>query len=380
MLELQDILTRFSKKYLSSHSVSLPQQKALRAIECCRTAKLDGHMDVCHSCGSYRISYNSCGNRHCPKCGNLQKEQWILDRKAEILPVPYFHTVFTVPHDLNPLFLSNPDFLYSLLLKTASQTLSQLALDKKYLGAQIGLTLVLHTWGQNLSFHPHVHCIVPGGGLSPSGLTFVYSKKKFFIPVKVLSKVFRGKFLSLLKKAFYEKHLDFHGEAKAYASEQQFLTLVDSLYCTPWVVYCKKPFNNTDNMVEYLSRYTHKTAIYNNRLVSMTDSHVSFRWRDYRDGNKVKVMTLDVMEFIRRFLLHVLPSGFQKIRYYGLLSSRSRKTKLVKCFRILKLPMPQKVKLTRRELILKVFGLDISVCSHCGGSWSKYKTLLPATG
>jgi hypothetical protein len=202
MLELQDVFSRFAPSFLNSHPVHMEGIKATRAILNCRTAALGGHVDVCDSCEASKVSYNSCRNRNCPKCGNLKKEQWILDRTSELLPVPYFHTVFTVPHSLNPLFLANPTLLYALLFKAASQTLSQLALDKKFLGAQIGVTMVLHTWEQNLSFHPHVHCIVPGGGLSPSGCSFVRSKKKFFIPVKILSKVFRGKFLCFLKSAF----------------------------------------------------------------------------------------------------------------------------------------------------------------------------------
>lgn len=379
MLELQDILNHFGDSYKASHPLSLAQLKAVEAIESCRTKKLGGHLDVCDSCGSFKVSYNSCKNRNCPKCGNLKKEQWILDRKTEILPVPYFHTVFTVPHTINPLFLANEEVMYNILFQAASNTLTQLAMNKKFLGAQIGVTMVLHTWGQNLCFHPHVHCIVPGGGLSPSGLTFVQSRKKFFIPVKVLSRVFRAKLLELLKLAFDENKLKFIGECASWQLESEFLSQVDTLYRIPWVVYCKKPFKNTNNIVEYLSRYTHKTAIYNNRLVSMDESSVTFRYRDYRDKNTVKLMTLDAMEFIRRFLMHVLPPGFQKIRYYGIMSNRNRKTKLAKCFKLTG-TLPVKIaKLTAKDLILKVFGVDITICPHCGGHWFTYMTLLPST-
>ena len=295
-VELADIFNLYSQSYCEQYKLSAVQYKAINAIRNCRTAALGGHIQRCECCDAEIISYNSCRNRNCPKCGNLKKEQWILDRSSELLPVPYFHTVFTIPHELNGLFLLNQKLLYSLLFKAASETLTRLALDPKYLGAQVGVTMVLHTWGQTLSFHPHVHCIVPGGGLSPSGCSFVRSRKKFFIPVKVLSKLFRGKFLALLKRAFYEEKLD-------SAKLGSFQTLLDSLYAKDWVVYCKKPFRSPFYVVQYLSRYTHKTAIYSNRLVAMDEDSVTFRYRDYRD-NKVELLKLDAMEFIRRFMMH----------------------------------------------------------------------------
>jgi hypothetical protein len=379
MLELQDVFSRFASSFLDSHPVHVEGMKATRAILNCRTAALGGHVDVCDSCDASKVSYNSCRNRNCPKCGNLKKEQWILDRTSELLPVPYFHTVFTVPHSLNPLFLANPTLLYALLFKAASGTLSQLALDKKFLGAQIGVTMVLHTWGQNLSFHPHVHCIVPGGGLSPSGCSFIRSREKFFIPVKILSKVFRGKFLCFLKKAFEEQKLKFTGDSLPYAVPSAFLTLLGSLYEPAWVVYCKKPFKSSHHVVQYLSRYTHKTAIYNNRLMAMDETQVIFSYRDYKDQGKVKPLALDAMEFIRRFMQHVLPSGFQKIRYYGFLSNANRKTKLQTCLHLTRTPLKPKVKLTAKELILKLTGFDISRCP-CGGHWSQVLTLQPGGG
>lgn len=378
-LELQDIFSRFAPAFLDAHPVHSEGIKAAKAIVNCRTAALGGHVDQCDSCDGVKVSYNSCRNRHCPKCGNLKKEQWILDRTSELLPVPYFHTVFTVPHTLNPLFLANPSELYKILFKAASQTLSKLALDKKFLGAQIGVTMVLHTWGQNLSFHPHVHCIVPGGGLSPSGCTFLRSRKTFFIPVRILSKVFRGKFLHLLKRAFKEKKLKFTGEATAFAEPAAFLALLDSLYEPDWVVYCKKPFKSSHHVVKYLSRYTHKTAIYNNRLSAMNEDSVTFSYRDYKDQSKVKPLTLSAEEFIRRFLLHVLPSGFQKIRYYGFLSNCNRKSKLRQCMYLTRTPPKLKVKLTAKELIFKLTGVDISRCS-CGGNWCQVLNLHPGTG
>lgn len=380
VLELQQVFARFVGAYLHSHPVHPEGIKAAKAIVNCRTAALGGHLDQCDSCQDVKISYNSCRNRNCPKCGNVKKEQWILDRTSELLPVPYFHTVFTVPHQLNPLFLANPSVMYALLCKAAADTLAKLALDPKFLGAQIGITMVLHTWGQNLSFHPHVHCIVPGGGLSADGRSFVHSKKKFFIPVKVLAKVFRGKLLALVKKAYAEHSLQFAGTSMPLAEEPAFLALLDSVYALDWVVYCKKPFKSTYHVVQYLSRYTHKTAIYNNRLTAMDEATVTFRYRDYKDAGKVKLLTLDAMEFIRRFMQHVLPTGFQRIRYYGILSNCNRKTKLRKCLRLTRTALRPKVKLSAKELILKLTGKDISKCPSCGGNWRQVLSIDPRTG
>ncbi|BBH20428.1 IS91 family transposase [Paenibacillus baekrokdamisoli] len=380
MIELPDVFSHFAAPFLASHPVHVEGLKAAKAIVHCRTAALGGHLHQCDSCDDVKISYNSCRNRNCPKCGNLKKEQWILDRSSELLPVPYFHTVFTVPHQLNPLFLANPSLMYALLFKAASQTLTKLALDKKFLGAQIGVTMVLHTWGQNLSFHPHVHCIVPGGGLSPSGCSFVQSRKKFFIPIKVLSRMFRGKLLYLVKQAFAQQKLLFTGCSLPFAEESSFQALLDALYAMEWVVYCKKPFKTPYHVVQYLSRYTHKTAIYNNRLVAMDDASVTFQYRDYKDQSKVKSLKLDAMEFMRRFMLHVLPSGFQRIRYYGFLSNCNRKTKLHTCLRITRTPIKPKVKLTAKELILKLTGRDLSICPSCSGNWCQLTTLHPSDG
>ncbi len=370
MIELQTIFEKHGDRYRKSHALCLSQEKAMKAVRSCRTSTLGGHSDVCDSCGIIRISYNSCRNRNCPKCGNLKKEQWIQDRSAELLPVPYFHAVFTVPEELNVLFMANQAQMYNILFAAVSQTLIQLAKDKKHLGAQIGITTVLHTWGQNLGYHPHIHCIVPGGGISPSGLSFIRSRDKFFIPVKVLSRMFRGKLLEMTKTAWDEKKLRL---------DINFKALIDNLYRKEWVVYCKKPFRTSNQVVAYLGRYTHKTAIYNQRLIGMDDAGIRFRWRDYRDG-KTKVMQLDAMEFIRRFMMHVLPSGFQRIRHYGLLSNRNRSTKLMRCLRLIHTTIQNRVRLTARELILQNTGIDITLCPHCGGHWVTYNTIHPRGG
>ena len=379
MLELQDVFSRFGDTYLKENTVCYEGIKAIKAIKSCRTAALGGHIDVCEDCGTVYISYNSCRNRNCSKCGTVKKEQWIEDRKADLLPVRYFHTVFTVPHELNPLFMYNLDLMLSFLFKAASETLRVLAFDKKYLGASIGTTMVLHTWGQNLSFHPHVHCIVPGGGLSPSGVSFIKSGKKFFIPVKVLSKVFKGKFMDLLIKAYHEGRLDFKGDCEEFLNEACFMMFKDSLYKKNWVVYCKKPFKQTHHIIQYLGNYTHRVAIYNNRLISMDEYSITFRYKDYRDKNRQKIMTLDAMEFIRRFLMHVLPSGFQKIRHYGILSNRNRKTKLLLCQKLTGVSAMEKIKLNARELILKYISIDISLCKECGGNKKRIASLLPSS-
>ena len=329
MPELQDIFKSFQPKFLSP-----AQAKAFHRIRLCRTSTLGSHAQVCTQCGSMDVSFNSCRNRHCPKCQHSVQEDWVQAQMSKLLPVGYFHVVFTLPQELNTLVLQNQKLLYSLLIKSAGHTLTELAKDSKFLGATIGVTSVLHTWGQNLSFHPHVHSIVPGGGLSSDGLRFLQSRKKFFIPVKVISKKFRGKFLDLLKLAYDNGEIAFFNEATKLSYRSNFLSLVDDLYGMNWVVFCKKPFKSPGHVVRYLGRYTHRVAISNSRIKSFDGQSVSFTWRDYKDGNTSKVMTLDAAEFSRRFLQHVLPDRFVKIRHYGLLCSRNIKSKLFKCMKI----------------------------------------------
>ncbi len=329
MSELQDIFKQIQLKRLSP-----AQAKAFHMIRLCRTSTLGSHAQVCTECGVKEVSFNSCRNRNCPKCQYSVQQEWVDAQMSKLLPVGYFHVVFTIPQELNTLVFQNQALLYSLLIKSAGHTLMELARDPKHLGATIGVTSVLHTWGQNLSFHPHVHCIVPGGGLSNDGLRFVRSRKKFFIPVKVISKKFRGKFLDLLKQAYDNGELAFFNEATKLTLRSNFLSLVDTLYEKNWVVFCKKPFKSPGHVVRYLGRYTHRVAISNSRIQAFDGQSVSFAWRDYKDGNKSKVMTLDVAEFSRRFLLHVLPNRFVKIRHYGLLCSRNIKSKLHKCMRL----------------------------------------------
>ncbi len=326
MPELQDIFKSVRLKRLSP-----AQAKAFHIIRHCRTSTLGSHAQVCMECGVKEVSFNSCRNRNCPKCQHSAQQEWVESQMSELLPVGYFHVVFTLPQELNSLVLQNQKLLYSILIKSAGHTLMELAKDSKFLGAIIGVTSVLHTWGQNLSFHPHVHCIVPGGGLSNNGLHFVRSSKKFFIPVRVISEKFRGKFLDLLKQAYDNGEIACFNEAAKLTLRSNFLSLVDTLYYKNWVVFCKKPFKSPGHVVRYLGRYTHRVAISNSRILAFDGQSVSFAWKDYKDSNKSKVMTLDAAEFSRRFLLHVLPDHFVKIRHYGLLSSRNIKSKLFNC-------------------------------------------------
>lgn len=365
-LELQDIFQRFGPSYREEHQLPLKQLKTMKAIESCRTSSLGGHIDVCDSCGHERISYNSCRNRHCPKCQGLAKEQWLLERERDLLNIGYFHVVFTVPDSLNSIALQNQKVFYSLLFKAASETLTELSRDPKYLGAEIGIISVLHTWGQNLMDHPHVHCIVPGGGLCFDGTRFVRSREKFFIPVKVLSRKFRGKFLAFLKEAYQDGALNFHGKLKPLSGKLKFQSLFDALYRKDWVVYCKKPFKTPWHVLRYLGRYTHRVAISNQRIVSLQDDRVTFSWRDYKDKKRsTKLMTLEASEFIRRFLLHVLPNRFVKIRHYGILSNRNRNRKLRLCQKLTLSKIREAQKLSMVELLFKLTGLDLRVCPCC---------------
>ena len=360
MVEIQDILREHGNDYRKQHKLPHSHHKAMKAMEQCRTAELGGHMDVCDECGVVNISYNSCRNRHCPKCQTLKREKWMDARKSDLLDVGYFHVVFTIPSEINTIVFQNQRELYSLLFRAASETLQELATNRKYLGARIGFAAILHTWGQNLIHHPHIHCVVPGGGLNEAG-SWIKSRKKFFIPVKVMSRKFRGKFLALLR----EIPLEFHGSISELNDPVIWQRLLSTLYAKEWVVYCKSPFKNAACVVEYLGRYTHRVAISNNRILSCEDGMVTFRRRDYRDNNKQKVMTVTAEEFIRRFLIHILPDRFMKIRHYGLLANRDKGERLALCRRITRTQEPAE-RLTTDELLMKMLGRDIRICSHCG--------------
>jgi putative transposase/transposase-like zinc-binding protein len=331
LLEVADILRAHGEDYRARYPVSAAQAAVMRRLAACRTAALGGHVDACDRCGYTHISYNSCRDRHCPKCQAAKRAAWLESRLERVLPVEHFHVVFTLPAALHPLVLYHPRRLYDLLFQAASQTLLTLAADPKRLGAQVGVTAILHTWGQNLSFHPHLHCVVTGGGLSPEGDRWIAGRPGYFLPVKVLGRLFRGKFLAGLKEARAAGGLTFGGSVAALAEPSVFRRWLDALYRQDWVVYAKRPFGGAEQVFRYLGRYSHRVAIANSRLLAFEDGQVSFRWKDYADDHRIKIMQLDAHEFIRRFLLHVLPKRFVRIRHFGLLAARNVTTKLERC-------------------------------------------------
>ena len=339
-LEVADVFRQYGEAFLKrwGHTVSPQQRKALRDIGACRTAALGGHIEQCDSCPHEVIAYNSCRNRSCPKCQSTARDRWLAERAKELLPVPYCHVVFTVPESLAMLILQNAQLVYGLLFRAVSQTLLEIAADPRHLGAQIGFLAVLHTWSQNLLHHPHIHCVVPAGGLAPDGSRWIHCRRKFFLPVKVLSRLFRGKFLALLRDAFADGKLQFHGKLTPLREPARFHALLRPLKDIEWVVYAKPPFGGPEYVLKYLARYTHRVAISNGRLLRLENGQVTFQWRDSKDNNQIKAMTLDAVEFIRRFLLHILPSGFVKIRHFGFLSNRRRAAALASCRE--RLPQP----------------------------------------
>ncbi len=318
-------LDEFLEKY--GADLTTEQRRALEDLTACRTAALGGHVLGCPECGHQQIAYNSCGNRHCPTCQATEAARWLDARAGELLPVPYFHLVFTLPDALNPIALANRRVVYDLLLRCAAETILEVAANPDHLGAQTGVLAVLHTWGQTLQFHPHVHCVVPGGGLSPDGTHWVGSRPDFFLPVRVLSRVFRGKFLAGLRAARAQGRLRFATDA--------FEQAVSAAVRTDWVVYAKPPFGGPEAVLKYLARYTHRAAISNSRLLGFEDGEVRIRYKDYAHGNRKRVLRLSVVEFIRRLLLHVLPTGLQRIRHYGILANCHRRAKLALCRELL---------------------------------------------
>jgi hypothetical protein len=318
-----------------------------------------------------RISYNSCRNRHCPKCQCLNKERWLVARKKDLLPTDYFHLVFTLPEDVRPLALRNQKSVYNLLFKAVADTIKELTEDSKHLGAEVGFIAILHTWSQTLIDHPHIHCIVTGGGLNVDGKKrWIPCKREFFLPVKVLSRLFRGKFIAHLKKAYVKGKIDLSGKMAPLKDKHAFNGLLKDLYGQEWGVYCKPPFPNAEKVMEYLGRYTHRVAVSNDRLVSLEHGRITFRYRNRNDNDTIKLMTLDAFEFIRRFLLHILPDGFMKIRHYGILSNRSRKAKMALCKKLLGVKCRDGNRENGNEswqdLLARVTGFDPRICPYCG--------------
>jgi hypothetical protein len=382
-LEVADVVSAHGDEYRLLHTPSAAQGKVLLNIFACRTAVLGGHVDECKDgCGFSRISYNSCRDRHCPKCQGPQRAEWLSRRLERVLPTPHFHVVFTIADDLNPLALRNKKAVFKILFDAASATLLELAKDEKRLGATIGITAVLHTWGQNLLFHPHLHCVVTGGGLSADGAKWMKGNPRYLLPVKVLGRLFRGKFLAALSNAYNSGDLDMKGTSAKLEDPMAWNAFKDRLYRKDWVVYAKPPFGGVENVFSYLGRYTHRVAISNHRLIEMKNGRVSFAFRDYKNGNKKSVMTLTAQEFLRRFLLHVLPSGFTRIRHYGLYAGQNVETKLAAARRLIE-PQPKvettpKSALTWYERFLENTGIDVMCCPSCGGRLLSARRIEPA--
>jgi hypothetical protein len=371
-VELADVFLRYGDAYIEKHNASTVQRKVMRNISQCRTALLGGHVSCCDHCNKLEISYNSCRNRHCPKCQTTKQLQWLEDRKAELLPVKYFHVVFTIPHELNGIASYNSAVIYNMLFKAASQTVEILGKDpKRQLGGQMGMQCVLHTWSQNLGTHIHLHCIVPGGALcegKDQEKIWRPCKGKFLFPVKVMSRLYGKVFVTLLEEAYRDKRLVFKGAIEGLGGVLEFAKLIAELKTRSWNVYAKEPFNGAAGGVEYLARYVSKIAIGNERILSCQDGQVTFKWRDYADHNKKKIMTLHADEFIRRFLSHVLPDGFVRIRSSGFLANACKAKNLELICSLIgeaaQKPKPIAIE-SAIELIKRMTGVDVLLCKHC---------------
>jgi hypothetical protein len=369
--EVADVFRRYGDAYRQQYGTSLStaQRRAMSAIELCRTAALGGHVESCGGCGYQRIAYNSCRNRNCPKCQGLARAQWLEDRQAELLDTPYFHVVFTVPDEIAAIAFQNKPVVYAILFRAAAETLRTIAADPIHLGAEIGFLTVLHTWGQNLMHHPHLHCLVPGGGISPDGTRWIACRSGFFLPVRVLSRLFRGLFLYYLEKAFTVGELKFFSAQRHLYEPAAFRRHLQPVRTTEWVVYAKRPFAGPRQVLDYVGRYTHRIAISNSRLLSIDDARIRFRWKDYLRGNSHDTMTLAADEFIRRFLIHVLPDGFQRIRYYGFLGNAHRTRKLALCRTLLGMRLPEPLNTTPvrdyRDRYEILTGFSLRECPHC---------------
>ncbi|MGE3175163.1 MAG: IS91 family transposase [Planctomycetota bacterium] len=399
--EVADIVRAHGAELRLQRIVTHREAKVLRHLGQCRTPSMGGHRDVCDDCGHESISYNSCRDRHCPKCQGTERAKWLERRLEHVLPIPYFHAVFTVPSALHALVLANRRQLYAALFDASAGTIQQLARDERRLGAEVGITSVLHTWGQKLLFHPHVHCVVTGGGLSPDGARWVPARERFLLPVKAMSRLFRGKVLAALQELRRAGELSLPGKLDALRDDATWAAFRDRLYGADWVVYCKPPFGGAEKVFAYLGRYTHRVAISNHRIREFRDGRVTFGYRDYADGNRQKELTVPAVEFLRRFLLHVLPRGFVRLRHYGLHASGNVGAKLVRARELLGVPSPPQVgqscppaaagpavprspareTVPWWETVLRRTGVDLRACPRCGtGRLVRRGLVLPAAG
>ena len=371
VLEVADIFRRHGEGFRDRHADHLgrTERRVMAAIETCRTAALGGHAEACSDCGLIRCSFNSCRDRHCPKCQGLARAEWLDARQAELLEVPYFHVVFTLPAAAAEIAFHNKAVVYGILFRATSEALRTTAADPRHLGADIGAVAVLHTWGQNLHHHPHLHCIVPGGGISFDRSRWIPCRPEFFLPVRTLSRCFREIFVRQLQRAFEAGSLRFPPGIAELATPEGFTSRLAALRQTEWVVFAKPPFASAEHVLAYLGRYTHRVAIANSRLVELADGKVSFTWKDYRDDGKTKIMSLGADEFIRRFLQHTVPSGFHRIRYFGFLANGHRAAKLALCRRLLAItsPPPPPKDVDYRERYRQLTGISLDICSECGG-------------
>jgi hypothetical protein len=369
--EVAEVFRRFGDAYRQQHGASLStaQRRVMTAIVQCRTAALGGHVEQCDACGHQRVWYNSCRNRHCPKCQSLARAQWLEDRRCELLTTRYFHVVFTLPEEIAEIAGQNKAVVYGILFRAAAETLRTIGADPKHLGAELGFFAVLHTWGQVLLHHPHLHCVVAGGGLSADGSRWIACRPNFFLPVRVLARLFRRLFLEYLEKAFDADKLSLFGALASLRDRRGFQRHLRPARKSKWVVYAKPPFAGPEQVLAYVARYTHRVAISNDRLIGIGDGKVRFRWRDYRNGNRQKTMALTTNEFIRRFLLHVLPAGFQRIRYYGFLGNRCREEKLARCRQLLAMPQPDpsacEAAADYRDRYEEITGTSLTECPAC---------------
>ncbi len=372
--EVADIIREYGSSFIEKNRSWLTwlQLRVLFAIEHCRTAALGGHLDRCCQCGYEATSFNSCRSRHCPKCQTNARNNWLAERSKELLPVKYVHVVFTIPHDLSWLALQNKKIVYDLLFHSSAATLLEIAADPKHLGAEIGFLSVLHTWGQNLQIHPHIHCVIPSGGLSPDHQRWVRPRYAFFLPVKVLSRVFRGKFIAGLKRAFKQRKLRFPGSMKPLANKKAFDAFLRPLFRHDWVVYAKRPFGGPQHVLNYLARYTHRVAISNHRIVNVADGNVTFRWKDYAHHSQQRLMTITAEEFLRRFLLHTLPRRFVRIRFCGFLANRRRGALLPLCQQLLK---PNPLLHSATQTASAPTSRCLWLCPHCGGTMALIEKL-----
>jgi hypothetical protein len=366
-LELADIVRAHGAAYARQHRLVPVQHRALRAITACRTAVSGGHQATCDRCGAVRVSYNSCRNRHCPKCQTLTTARWLAARTADLLPIPYFHVVFTLPHDLNALAEGNPRVIYTRLFRAAADTLLAFGRDPRYLGGTIGITAILHTWGQALTQHLHLHCLVTGGALAADGAAWIRGPSSFLFPVRALATVFRATYLAGLRQAHTAGQLTFASGTATLADRRTFTAFLRELRAVDWVVYAKRPFAGPAQVLEYLGRYTHRVALSNDRLVEHVEGRVRFRWKDYADHDRVKVMTLEADEFLRRFLLRVVPRGFMRIRHFGLLANRTHREAVARCRDLLGQPPPDAIPVeSPHALLRRLTGVDLAICPVCG--------------